>query len=155
MGRNLRVLVLVDALHPGELVEAVERVVSGSEVDVLLVYVEGPSARAGVEMLGRRPGGGHLPPHRQLGMAEAEAARAREALADAEALARRRMASVEVLTASGEAGPVVCELAARRHADLLVVRAGGRDRPPVGPKSLGPAARFITDHSPCPVLLLR
>jgi nucleotide-binding universal stress UspA family protein len=25
----------------------------------------------------------------------------------------------------------------------------------VGPGSLGPTARFIVDHSPCPVLLLR
>jgi hypothetical protein len=39
--------------------------------------------------------------------------------------------------------------------DLIAIRAGGRDQPPVGPKSLGPTARFISDHGPCPVLLLR
>jgi nucleotide-binding universal stress UspA family protein len=152
--RNLRVLILVDALHPQELLEALERFVS-SEVDLLLVYVEGPSARAGLEMLGHRPGGARMPPHRAHGLAEAEATRATDALAEAEKLARRRMSAVEVVTASGEAGQVVCGLAARRQVDLVVVRAGGRDRPPAGPKSLGPAARFITDHSPCPVLLLR
>jgi hypothetical protein len=44
-------------------------------------------------------------------------------------------------------------VAAAEGADLLVLaRDGERGRP--GPKSLGPATRFVVDHAPCPVLLV-
>ncbi|GAB1509442.1 universal stress protein [Actinophytocola sp. KF-1] len=35
---------------------------------------------------------------------------------------------------------------------LVLARDGGHHRP--GPKSLGPATRFVVDHAPCPVLLV-
>lgn len=38
-------------------------------------------------------------------------------------------------------------------ADLLVLARDG-DRSRLGPRSLGPATRFVVDHSPCPVLLV-
>jgi hypothetical protein len=38
-------------------------------------------------------------------------------------------------------------------ADLLIMARDG-DRPRLGPKSLGKAARFVIDHAPCPVLLV-
>jgi hypothetical protein len=41
------------------------------------------------------------------------------------------------------------------HTHDLLESLARRDQPPVGPKSLGPTARFVSDHSPCPVLLLR
>ncbi|MFF7381523.1 universal stress protein [Streptomyces griseoluteus] len=44
-------------------------------------------------------------------------------------------------------------VAAAEGAGLLVlVRDGDRSR--LGPHSLGPAARFVVDHAPCPVLLV-
>jgi nucleotide-binding universal stress UspA family protein len=44
-------------------------------------------------------------------------------------------------------------IAAADGADLLILtRDGDRSRP--GPKSLGPASRFIVDHAPCPILLV-
>jgi nucleotide-binding universal stress UspA family protein len=44
-------------------------------------------------------------------------------------------------------------VAAAEGAELLVLaRDGRRDR--LGPKSLGPATRFVVDHAPCPVLLI-
>ncbi|MGA4837413.1 universal stress protein [Streptomyces sp. G45] len=45
---------------------------------------------------------------------------------------------------------VVAEAA---YADLLVLARDG-DRTHLGPRSLGPASRFIVDHAPCPVLLV-
>jgi nucleotide-binding universal stress UspA family protein len=42
---------------------------------------------------------------------------------------------------------------AAEGADLLVLARDG-DRTHVGPRSLGPAGRFIVDHAPCPVLLV-
>jgi nucleotide-binding universal stress UspA family protein len=65
------------------------------------------------------------------------------------------LAEAEAAQFRGEPGPAVCELARSAGVDLIAIRAGGRDQPSVGPKSLGPTARFVSDHSPCPVLLLR
>ena len=44
-------------------------------------------------------------------------------------------------------------VAAAADADLLVVARDG-DRAHLGPRSLGPATRFVVDHAPCPVLLV-
>jgi nucleotide-binding universal stress UspA family protein len=44
-------------------------------------------------------------------------------------------------------------LAAAEHMDLLILaRDGEHER--LGPRSLGPAARFVVDHAPCRVLLI-
>jgi nucleotide-binding universal stress UspA family protein len=44
-------------------------------------------------------------------------------------------------------------VAAAHRADVLVLaRDGDRDR--LGPRSLGPATRFVVDHAPCDVLLV-
>ncbi|GGP45782.1 universal stress protein [Streptomyces melanogenes] len=44
-------------------------------------------------------------------------------------------------------------VAVAEGADLLVFARDG-DRSRLGPKSLGPASRFVLDHAPCPVLLV-
>ena len=73
--------------------------------------------------------------------AEALLADARERLGRADRVERRR----------GRVGHEV--VAAAADADLLVLaRDGERSHP--GPHSLGPAARFVVDHAPCPVLLV-
>ncbi|MFK0046234.1 universal stress protein [Streptomyces sp. NPDC090741] len=44
-------------------------------------------------------------------------------------------------------------VAAAADSDLLILARDG-DRAHLGPRSLGPAGRFIVDHAPCPVLLV-
>jgi nucleotide-binding universal stress UspA family protein len=44
-------------------------------------------------------------------------------------------------------------VAAAEGADLLIVARDG-DRTRLGPRSLGPATRFVVDHAPCTVLLV-
>jgi nucleotide-binding universal stress UspA family protein len=44
-------------------------------------------------------------------------------------------------------------VAAAGGAELLVLARDG-DRRHLGPRSLGPASRFVVDHAPCPVLLV-
>ena len=44
-------------------------------------------------------------------------------------------------------------VAATEGADLLILARDG-DRTRLGPRSLGPATRFVVDHAPCPVLLV-
>lgn len=42
---------------------------------------------------------------------------------------------------------------AAEGAELLILARDG-DRSRLGPRSLGPASRFVVDHAPCPVLLV-
>jgi nucleotide-binding universal stress UspA family protein len=150
----MRVLVLIDGLHSADMLESLARLVNLREADLLLVYVQGPGPRAGLDLVRRRPGGHKLPPHRERDVADAEQESAASALAEAEAGARDLARSVEAVQVRGEPGRAVLDLALEKRVDLIAVRAGGRDQAP-GPQSLGPIARFVADHSPCAVLLLR
>lgn len=151
----MRVLVLINGLHTSETFEALNRIIKLSEADLLVAHVRSPGPRAGLEVMRHRPGGRPIPAHRERELDEAEMAGGARAIAEADQIARSFATTVETAQLTGEPGRAVCELALSRRADLVVVRAGGRDRPPIGPASLGPTARFIADHSPCPVLLLR
>lgn len=155
MREGVRVLLVIDGLHTQELLGSLARTSPLTEAELWLVYVRGPGARAGLEMVRRRPGGGPLPPGRERGLDEAESARAAESLGEAEVLARPLAAAVRTMQLDGEPGRVVCDLARAEGIDLVAIRVGGKDQPPLGPRSLGPAARYIADHSPCPVLLIR
>ena len=152
---GMRVLVLVDGLHTEELIDGLASIVRLDQAELLLVYVQGPGPRAGLNLVRHRPGGSRLPPHRKRELVEAELVGGASALTEAEVRARALVATVKSLQLAGEPGRAVCDVAAGELVDLIVMRAGGRDQPPVGPRSLGPTARFVTDHSPCPVLLLR
>jgi nucleotide-binding universal stress UspA family protein len=51
----------------------------------------------------------------------------------------------------------IVNAAAEWRADLVLLcpRIDYGERPRIGPKSIGHIARFVVDHAPCPVLLLR
>jgi nucleotide-binding universal stress UspA family protein len=68
-----------------------------------------------------------------------------------EAAARRLGRRCERLEVQGR--PERAVVAASADADLLIVARDG-DRSRLGPKSLGPATRFVVDHAACPVLLV-
>ena len=55
----------------------------------------------------------------------------------------------------GEPGREICAVAAAVGASLVVLFASRRARAVSGPGSLGHTARFVLDHAPCPVLLVR
>lgn len=76
-----------------------------------------------------------------------------------EALAEARVAGVaaEARLERGRPEQVIVAVAQEAQASLVVLRA--RDNveghPFVGPASVGHVARFVLDHAPCDVLLLR
>ena len=70
-------------------------------------------------------------------------------LADARALLGR---DARLDARCGRVGEAV--VAAAQKTDLLVV-ARDCDHAGVGPHSLGPTARYVLDHAPCPVLLVQ
>jgi len=92
--------------------------------------------------------GRHPPPPPEHGIRAISDAAAQALLEDArerigrpaETVARRGRVEREVV-------------AAAQDADLLVLARDG-DRKRLGPKTLGPPARFVVDHAPCRVLLV-
>lgn len=150
----LRILALIDGFDTEGLLHSLERQIPLREAELLLVFVRGLGPRAGLELAPRRPGGHREPADRERGFAEAELEGGAQALAEAEKLARQLAAGVQSRQLDGEPGHVVCELATSESVDLVVLRGAGRSAPPQGHSHLGPTARYVTDHSPCPVLLL-
>jgi nucleotide-binding universal stress UspA family protein len=128
-------------------IDAARRFAQGSDVILLHVTEEGPAAAvrgARTGLLGRSH------PAHDLGrrIEEAAAASAAELL---DAAARRLGRPARRTTRSGRAEREVT--AACADADLLIVARDG-DLRRLGPKSFGPATRFIVDHAPCPLLLV-
>jgi nucleotide-binding universal stress UspA family protein len=100
------------------------------------------AARRG--LLGRQP-----PPHATPEPLQAISEQAAQQLL-AEAKARLgRPARLEARRGRVEREVVA---AAERMDILVLARDGDRDR--LGPRSLGPATRFVVDHAPCRVLLV-
>ncbi|MHB8613474.1 MAG: universal stress protein [Candidatus Dormibacteraceae bacterium] len=151
----MKVLLLVDGFHTGELLNTLARMLRLAEAHLLLMYVEGPDPRSGLELVRHRPGGDRLPAHRARELGEAELERSANVLSEAEDLARPMVSAVETRQVRGEPGRAVCDIAALERADLIAISAGRRSQPLGGHGSLGPLARFVVDHSPCPVVLLR
>ncbi|MCX4744503.1 universal stress protein [Kitasatospora sp. NBC_01287] len=117
---------------------------------IVLLHVSGPGAPGAAHgayagLLGRAR------PARDPGprVASLAAAAAAELLAAAAERLGRPCGTVE------RVGRVEREVvAAAEGAELLVLARDG-DRGHLGPRGLGPAGRFVVDHAPCPVLLVR
>lgn len=145
--RGLKVIVWVTEGTWTASIDAARRFApSGAAIELLHVIPEevaGAARGAYAGLLGR----GH--PERDPGqrVADLAAASATELLA----AAARRLG--RPCTRSQRRGRAEREVAAAAAgADLLILSRDG-DRAHPGPRSIGPACRFVVDHAPCPVLL--
>jgi nucleotide-binding universal stress UspA family protein len=119
----------------------------GADITLLHVSdqeVTGVAHGAFAGLLGR--GRHDLDPGTRLEALEASEA---EGLLDEAAERLGRPCAKEARTGRSEREVV----AAARDATLLVLARDG-DRGRLGPRSLGPATRFVVDHAPCQVLLV-
>ena len=119
-----------------------------SDAEITLLHVA--STEPETVARGARGGllGRHPPPPVAPELDTISEAAARELLDDA--LGRLGRAA----TVESRRGRVEREVvAAAEHVDLLVLARDG-DRKRLGPRSLGPATRFVIDHAPCQVLLI-
>ena len=140
----MRVLAWVAAATWPAVVEAAARRPGSDEI--VLVVAADPAESVPPAVRGALLGRGHR--RDAADVAALTHAHAQELLAQAVA-ALRRPCEAHVLT--GPAERVVTEAAAT--ADVLVLARDG-DRSRLGPRSLGPHARFVVDHAPCAVELL-
>ena len=69
----------------------------------------------------------------------------------------RYLPGAQTLSREGNPEREIIQCAAEWNADLIVIcsRSPVFGGPALGPKSVGHVARFVLDHAPCPVLLVR
>jgi nucleotide-binding universal stress UspA family protein len=93
------------------------------------------------------------PPPREEEMRQAEKSSAQDILNEG----LRRFPSAEAIQRQGRPEREIVNVAAEGQADLVIIcpRAEYGGRHTIGPKSIGHVARFVVDHAPCPVLLVR
>ena len=130
-------------------------ILSGARpLTVGLIYVVDTRPRKDIEHARERffrPG--HPPPTREEEMRQAEEGSAQDILSEG----LRYFPGAELLERHGRPEREIVNVAAEWEADLVVIcpHAAYFDNPLIGPKSVRHVARFVVDHAPCPVLLLR
>ncbi len=141
-------------------VELVRYVVSlaGSQPQVLLLHVIDTGPRHELEQWGgplrHGPHGG---PGRARELTEAEDSGGNAALAEALTAAEAAGLHATTRLERGKPEQVIVQVASTVKAELIVIDARDypTEHPPHGPASVGHTARFVLDHAPCNVLLVR
>jgi nucleotide-binding universal stress UspA family protein len=151
-----RVLLCADGPSAGRLLDAALPLVA-APARWSAVHVIDTRRRADLAVLRHGlPGTGPVPPHLLAAIDEAGRDNAERVMAGvAAALRDRGLRAGAAEVRVGEPGRELCAAAARWSIDLVVLFASRRPIPGPGPRSVGHTARFVLDHAPCPVLLVR
>ena len=150
----MRVVVALDERLAESPLGQVPRILAVRDADVLLVHVLDTGVREEWEqgamhrLLRSRASGAD-----RAGMQEVDRG-AGERLLAAAAAQTGDWAAGQVRTRLLEGSPkhVIRDLLDREGADVLVVFVHGHE---VGPRSIHKEARFLIDHAPCPVLVVK
>jgi nucleotide-binding universal stress UspA family protein len=162
----MKILCAVGMQGGVELVRRVHEVVGTEHELVLLHVIDSGPRRALDEILhrpGRRPPPSPPPPPpgqaagRDPAIDAAEQAAGEAALAEARQDAERAGFAARSELRKGRPEQVIVMLAGALGCPLIAIQAGAgsQGRPAIGPESMGHVARFVLDHAPCDVLLLR
>jgi nucleotide-binding universal stress UspA family protein len=156
MADERRVLACVDGTAASQLLQSALPLL-GAGARWRVVHVIDTRGRVDLGVLrGGVTGAGPLPAHLVAAIEDAGQERAHRVLAAADAgFTEFGLASDVGVVRVGEPGREICAAAAGWPADLIVLRASRHGRVEPGPRSVGHTARFVVDHAPCPVLLLR
>ncbi len=167
----MNVLCAIGSRGGGELVRRV-LAVTGPSHELHLLHVNdvgprhtlehllhGPRHRPAPPPPGPPPPGRHPSPpdERQRRITEAEESAASAALEEARLEAERAGFRPHLHSAAGRPEQVVVAMAGQLGCQLIAIRAseGGEGTPRLGPASVGHTARFVLDHAPADVLLIR
>ena len=150
----MRVLCCLDGTNVGQVSKAITMLSTVEPPTLGILYVTDTGPRHDIEHLRERflrhPG---HPPPREEEMRQAERSSAQDILNEG----LRHFPGAEALQRQGRPEREIVNTAAEWQADLVIIcpRAEYGGRHAIGPKSVGHVARFVLDHAPCPVLLIR
>lgn len=150
----MRVLCCLDGTNVEQVSKAIEILSTNQPLTLGIIYVIDTGPRKDIEHTRERllrPIGSPGP--REHEMQQAEHAAAEDILNEG----LRYLPNAETLQRQGRPEREIVNVAAEWGADLVILcpRAEYGGKPIIGPKSLGHVARFVVDHAPCPVLLVR
>lgn len=150
----MKVLCCLDGTNIQQISSAVKSMLPANQLTLGLIYVidSGPHGELERqrERFLRAP---TLDPRRNEQMQNAETSAAQDILEES----ARALPGAERLRRMGRPEREIVSCAQEWHADLIVIcpRSPLEGGPTMGPKSVGHVARFVLDHAPCPVLLVR
>ena len=149
----MRVVIAVDERLDETPLGRVPELLDVGGARVVVVHVVDPAGREAWE----RASGHHLlrhgPLHGAAGMHAADRAHGEEVLASAAAITAAWQATgVETRLLEGSPKHEIRAMLDAERADVLVVFVRGEE---VGPKSIHKEARFLIDHAPCAVLVVK
>ena len=150
----MRVLCCLDGSNIEQIHKVIESTLLKDALTIGFMYVMDTGPRKEVErqtgplLRHVRPGAARYEQMRQ-----AEEAAAQEILAEGSKL----YPNAETIQREGRPEREIVNYAVEWNADLIVIcpRSPQHSGPTIGPKSVGHVARFVLDHAPCPVLLVR
>jgi nucleotide-binding universal stress UspA family protein len=150
----MRVLCCLDGTNVEQVSKAIEMLSTSQPLTIGLIYVTDTGPRHDIEHVRERFLRPPDPPRsREEEMRQAEKASAQDILDEG----LRHLSSAETLQRQGRPEREIVNTAAEWQANLVVIcpRAEYGGKHAIGPKSVGHIARFVVDHAPCPVLLVR
>jgi nucleotide-binding universal stress UspA family protein len=154
----MNVLCAIGTQGGSEIVSRVFEVI-GSRHDLHLLHVIDTGPRHTMQEYLYGPGGLHRsrPPGHERPIDAAEQAAANAVINEARAAAERAGFTVHSDVQQGRPEQVISRAAHLLGCQLIAIQSseGMQGRPQIGPESVGHTARFVLDHAPCNVLLLR
>ena len=150
----MRVLCCLDGTNIEQLSTAVSTMLRSDALMLGAIYVIDSGPHEEIERQRERFLRPPRPPiARREQMRQAEEVSAQDILDEGS----RYLSGAEPLKREGRPEREIVQCAAEWRADLVVIcsRSPGGGGPSLGPKSVGHVARFVLDHAPCPVLLVR
>lgn len=150
----MRVLCCLDGTNLLQVSKATELLSTSQSLTIGLIYVTDLGPRHDIEHLRERFHRHPEPPRpREEEMRWAERSSAQDILNEG----LTHFSGAETIRREGRPEREIVNTAAEWQADLVIIcpRAEYGGRHAIGPKSVGHVARFVVDHAPCPVLLVR
>jgi nucleotide-binding universal stress UspA family protein len=150
----MRVLFCLDGTNVEQVSKATEMLLATQSLTLGMLYVIDTGPRKDIEHTRER----FLRPPGPSGSREDEMHQAEQAAAqDILNEGLRYLLNAEKLQRQGRPEREIVNVAAEWQADLVIIcpRAEYGGKPVIGPRSVGHVARFVLDHAPCPVLLVR
>jgi len=154
----MHVLCAIGKQGGAEMIRRVLEVI-GSRHDLHLLHVIDTGPRHTMQEFLYGPGQLHRtpPPDRVMPLDAAEQAAGEAVMDEARREAEQVGFRVQTEVQRGRPEQIITRAAHLWGCQLIALRAseGTEGRPRIGPESVGHTARFVLDHAPCDVLLLR